>query len=652
MASVNSNQTSNQVNKLFQIWSNRSLRTKMALAFATTILLSIGVIAFINNRTTTTALTAQVESNLTSLAEAKAVNIGDLLAQQVNLLQTLSLTRGLHDRLALANTSYGTDPVEIQANLNELDQQWIAADDTDFFIHRYQNNAPAAELQTFREAFPDHVEVFITDQHGGLLATTNRTSDFYQADEAWWQAAYNNGQGGIYIGEPEFDESSNTLGVNMAVPIHAKDTGEIIGILRTTYDLTALTRSVAQFQFADTGQIDLLISENQMITVESDGEFEVVQVEPTNLAELEETRETIAEFDFDGEPNLVVQAPVATTLNDPTIANLGWRLIVHQTKSEALTIVDQQTRNTGLLGIVVSAITIVVALILGRQLTDPLTNLTRTVTRLAKGNLQARAPVKSNDEIGVLATHFNQMAEQLQRTLAGLEQQVAERTQATRNLEISANVSRRLSTILDEKQLVSEVVEQVRLAFDYYYAHIYIFDEAKEKLVMTGGTGESGQTMLARGHTLDKGQGLVGRAAETNTIVLVQDVAEAEGWLPNPLLPDTKAEVAVPIALGEEVLGVLDVQHNVAGSLTQTQADLIQGIANQVAVALRNARTYARAQRQVEREVLVNTISQKIQGATTVDNAMQIAVRELGRALGKGRTQVRLKVAQSENEQM
>ena len=206
----------------------------------------------------------------------------------------------------------------------------------------------------------------------------------------------------------------------------------------------------------------------------------------------------------------------------------------------------------------------------------------------------------------------------------------------------------RISTILDEKELLSEVVEQVRSAFDYYYAHVYICDKAHKKLVMAGGTGEAGRTMLSRGHSLEKGQGLVGRAAETNTVVLVSDVSQAEGWLPNPLLPDTKAEVAVPIAIGDEVLGVLDVQHKVSGGLGQAEADLLQAIANQVAIALQNARAYAITQHQAEREVQVNTIIQKIQGATSVDDAMQIAVREIGRAV-QGRTQVRLKAAGSVN---
>ncbi|MGD2077614.1 MAG: GAF domain-containing protein, partial [Chloroflexota bacterium] len=238
-----------------------------------------------------------------------------------------------------------------------------------------------------------------------------------------------------------------------------------------------------------------------------------------------------------------------------------------------------------------------------------------------------------------LASVFNQMAGQLHDLVGSLERLVAERTRA---LTTSFRVSRRLSRILDQNQLVSEVVEQVRSAFDYYHVHIYLFNEDKTELMMVGGTGNAGRALLAAGHQIERGRGLVGRAAESRRPVVVSDVSRDPGWLPNPLLPDTRSEIATPIILGDEVLGVLDVQHDVRGGLTRADAELLQSIANQVAIALQNAELYQYAQQAAEREAVVNVINQRIQQAASLDDVLQTAAEEIGRALGTRETTIQL----------
>ena len=270
---------------------------------------------------------------------------------------------------------------------------------------------------------------------------------------------------------------------------------------------------------------------------------------------------------------------------------------------------------------------IFVGLLVRRTILLPLNELVQITEQITVGNFERTAKVFSRDEIGLLAMAFNQMTAHLRKLI----QDLSNRSKA---LQTSGEVSRRLSTILNERQLIIEVVEQIKEAFDYYHVHIYLLDEKSGDLVMAGGTGDVGAAMLSRGHRISKGRGLVGRAAENNLSVLVTDTSKDPNWLSNPLLPETVSEAAVPIAMADRLVGVLDVQHNKAGGLTQEDIDLLQSIANQVAIALLNARSYTVIQQRADREARITSIGQKIQSTTSIEAALQVAVRELGRTLG------------------
>jgi GAF domain-containing protein len=192
--------------------------------------------------------------------------------------------------------------------------------------------------------------------------------------------------------------------------------------------------------------------------------------------------------------------------------------------------------------------------------------------------------------------------------------------------------------------LLQEVVDLSKESFKLYHAHIYLMDETGEKLNLSSGAGEVGRQMVSEGRSipLDSEKSLVARAARTHEGVVVNDVRTDPDFLPNPLLPDTRAEMAVPMIVGGRVLGVLDVQSETVGRFTQIDINIKTTLASQIAVALENARSFQETQKQAERETKLNMITQKIQGADTIEEAMQIAARELGHALGKRQTLVAL----------
>ena len=136
---------------------------------------------------------------------------------------------------------------------------------------------------------------------------------------------------------------------------------------------------------------------------------------------------------------------------------------------------------------------------------------------------------------------------------------------------------------------------------------------------------------------LNREQSLVARAARERKGVTVNDVTLSPDFLPNPLLPDTRAELAVPMLVGQTLIGVFDIQSDVAGRFTETDVNIQTTLAAQLASSVQNARSFERSRSQVEFETLVNTINQKIQRTDSVEETLQTAIRELGTAIGTSR---------------
>jgi nitrate/nitrite-specific signal transduction histidine kinase len=298
---------------------------------------------------------------------------------------------------------------------------------------------------------------------------------------------------------------------------------------------------------------------------------------------------------------------------------------------------------TLILAVLMGGIAGALSFLFARRIIEPIQALTEAVGAIGAGDLAVRPQIPSDDEIGILAGTFNSMARRLRDRICTLERQDAEHTKV---LDTFHKVIH-LSAILDEKQLAAAVVEQVKNTFNYYHVQIFFYDGTGENLILAGGTGEIGQRLLADGYMIPRGKGPAGRAAESNTPVLVGDTSQDSNGMPNPLLAKTKSEVAVPIAVGDQVLGVLDVQQNILNGMTQADADLLQSIANQVAIAVRHADSTPQVRQQAEREALIASISRKIQETTTAEDALQVTVRELGHALGSKKMRVVLTASRS-----
>ena len=341
--------------------------------------------------------------------------------------------------------------------------------------------------------------------------------------------SFNEGLGRPHIGDPVFDEASNTLWVNLAVPINDPQTGVMVGILYSQYDLKELLE-VLQDRDDDivSGEIELVVADQLFSSSGTSVAIAASDMELMMGATLDELNEFVVS-DFEGESSFVAMASLDTLGHVPAIDELDWGVLVHQPEAVALQPVVDQTRVTILVGLGILGFTTIIAAYVAGLIAQPIVKLTETAVRVADGDLTARAEATTQDELGVLSRSFNTMTDELERSVQELGYRVAERTRA---LELSTQVGRKLTTILDTDELLRALVEEVQRAFSYYHVQVYLRDRNTNRLVLGGATGEAGEQLLEQGHTLLIGQGIVGQAAARLAPLVVPDVTKSSIWVP------------------------------------------------------------------------------------------------------------------------
>lgn len=258
----------------------------------------------------------------------------------------------------------------------------------------------------------------------------------------------------------------------------------------------------------------------------------------------------------------------------------------------------------------VAAVTVILAAIVAgtvalRGVVTGMRTLSVSARRLAEGHLEERVPVRGLEEFRFLARTLNEMAAEIQGLYTGLEHLVAQRTaelaRRTAQLEAAATVARRAAEIRDVDTLLNETVRLISDRFGFYHAGIFLVDEAGEYAVLRAASSEGGQRMLARGHRLAVGRvGIVGYVAGTGKPRIALDVGADAVFFDNPDLPLTRSEMAVPLKVGERVIGVLDVQSEKPAAFAEEDVAILQTLADQIALAIENTRLLEESRRTLE----------------------------------------------------
>ena len=246
-------------------------------------------------------------------------------------------------------------------------------------------------------------------------------------------------------------------------------------------------------------------------------------------------------------------------------------------------------------GIFTALLAFFIVLITSRSISLPLANLADKATLLASGELSTRIIVDRQDEIGALASSFNAMASELQSLVKTLEQKVEDRTQDLQKqatyLRVAAEVARDSANIKNLDELLDRAAQLILDRFGFYHTGIFLLDERNEYAILQASPTEAGREMLARHHKLRVGQeGIVGNVSATGESRIALDTGLDVTYFDNPLLPMTRSEMALPLKVNEQLLGVLDVQSELPEAFTQDDISTLQIMADQLALAIQRVR--------------------------------------------------------------
>lgn len=460
----------------------------------------------------------------------------------------------------------------------------------------YYVGAMRVRLQHFVEQSHYLAKLFLVNLSGEIvLASSVADTEFSVPKELFQEVQQDNGE---LFGIQLFSRERYSFAINgdiiALLPVKSQ-AGRIQGYLVSVTHSQHLRSILLDYTgLGQTGRIFLVNNRSELLSLRTSPTNQILQIQP-----LPATAENISE----ALNTLQSSTRIVPGLGgNQVISTLRWlpefqtMIVIEQDVSEAFAFITAPLQINGVIVLTTILMTGVALLWMTRTLSKPIVELAQAAAAIAAGNLEQRADLHHQGELGLLAAAFNSMTAQLQSSINNLEQRVRARTAELRQqalrLETSVQVSREITSILNIDTLLTRVVELICEAFGYYHVRIYLVEETGEYLVLQASTNlvDVEVQRLAIG-----GKSLNGQAVATNEARLANDVKHDPNYLAERLLPNTRAELVIPLRMGKRVIGTLDVNSARAEGFSEQDVIVIQSLGDQIAIAIENARLYDRS---------------------------------------------------------
>jgi len=289
----------------------------------------------------------------------------------------------------------------------------------------------------------------------------------------------------------------------------------------------------------------------------------------------------------------------------PIFASTGERAGVLGVDISANTILAQERGYLSRLIIIVvpSLLLIVIGgMVFANYLAKPIVHLRDMANKISRGEFNTQIlKIPQTRELAELAQNLNTMTANLNELINDLEKRVAERTSGltkkTDQLRTASYIARQTADIQDLSSILEIVVDLITNQFGYYHAGIYLMNETGNEAILQAASSEGGKRMVERGEALEIGsQGIVSYVASQKRARIALDIGENPVFFNNPNLPMTRSEVALPLIIRNRVLGILDIQSDQPQAFRTEDLDVLQTLADQIAVAIENARLLGESQ--------------------------------------------------------
>jgi GAF domain-containing protein/HAMP domain-containing protein len=466
-----------------------------------------------------------------------------------------------------------------------------------FGSYEYARQQLTAHFQAHKQQTGRMEELFILDTQGRVVLSTDPSREGQVAAD---QAYATKGLFGPYVSPPSYSPELGRTIVVLARPL-TNAQGAVFGVLAGRPNMEPLNAILAERSgLGKTGETYLVGPDYSLVTPN----WGLTQIGAQGVQVRTTATERAVGAQQNGSGLYNNYQGVAVVGSYRWLPSLGAAMLAEQELGET----SSTVQTVLLINLAVALGAVLLALgagmLITRSIARPLSSLAETSSKIAAGDLALSAEVQREDEIGILAAGFNRMTRQLRELISGLEQRVTERTaaleQRSKYLQASAEVGQAVASILDVEGLIKQVVELIRDRFDLYYVGMFLLDESGEWAVLHAGTGEAGQALLARGHRRRVGEGMIGWSVEHGEARIALDVGDDAVRLATAELPETRSEAALPLRSRGRVLGALTVQSAQPAAFDKDSLVVLQTMAEQVAVALDNARLFAASQEAVE----------------------------------------------------